>query len=85
MDLDQELIDQITAMDDETLKKSIGSIARSMGVDPALAAMYLTDMGKIRSAVKNLNAEDLARVRESLGEETANSIIQNIRAELGNV
>ncbi len=85
MDLDQELIGQIAAMDDETLRKSISSIARSMGVDPSLAAMYLQDMEKIRSAVKNLNAEDMVRVRENLGEETVDSIIENIRTELGNV
>ncbi|MBR5295217.1 MAG: hypothetical protein IKU24_01350 [Clostridia bacterium] len=83
MDLEQELIGKIAALDDETLRKSIGSVAKNMGFDPNLAALYLTDMDKIREAVKNLKPEDLTRVKENLGEDTVDEIIKNIRSELG--
>ncbi len=82
MEYGKELIDQISALDDETLKNSLGSVARNMGFDPNLANMYLSDMTKIRQAVQNLTDEDLKRVQESLGEEMMNDIIQNIRAEI---
>jgi hypothetical protein len=84
MDTNKELIDQIAALDDETLKNTIGSVARNMGFDPKLAAGYLSDMGKIRQAVQNLTDEDLDRVKESLGEEMMGNIIQNIRREIEN-
>ncbi len=82
MESNKELIDQIIAFDDETLKNTLGSVARNMGIDPNLAAVYLSDMGKIRQAVQNLTDEDLNRVKESLGEETVGDIIQNIRQEI---
>lgn len=84
MDNSKDLIDQIAALDDETLKNTIESVARNMGFDPNLAAVYLSDMGKIRRTVQNLTEEDLDKVKKSLGEEVMEDIVQNLRLEIEN-
>ena len=84
MELEQELLRQITSMDDDALRKSLTSIAQKMGVNPSLAALYFSDLDKIRKAAVNLSEKDLQKVRESLGDEKMNALAQEIRREAGN-
>ena len=83
MDSDQKMINEILSMDDATLSEGILRVAKSMGVDPALAGMYLGDMGKIRQTVSSLTPADLSQIRKNLGDETVNDIISGIRSNLG--
>ena len=83
MELDRNLVDRITELDDVTLNKSIGKVAESMGIDASLAQMYLGDMSKIREAVKNLTQEDLNQITQTLGQENTQKLVENIRKEMG--
>lgn len=82
MELDRNLLEKIRELDDDTLRQAIGNVAGSMGIDPALAAVYLSDMGKIKDTVAGLTQEDLDRVEETLGVEETQSVIQKIRKEV---
>ena len=82
MELDRHLLEKICLLDDDTLAATIGSVAQSMGVNPALASMYLTDMSKVKSAVQNLTQSDLDRITDAFGEETTEKLVENIRREV---
>ena len=83
MDREQELIRELAAMDDDVLREGLGRVAESMGISPSLAAVYLSDMGKIRETVLGLTPEDLGKIRANLGEDNMNQILDNIQKELG--
>lgn len=83
MDFDQNLIRDIASMPDEALKSGIVQVAQNMGIDPMMAGAYLSDMGKIRSAISNLTEEDLQKICHQLGEDQVNEIISNIKNEMG--
>lgn len=81
MDQEQELIRELSAMDDDSLREGLSRVAQSMGIAPSLAAMYLSDLGKIRETVSSLTPEDLSRIRENVGEENMNQILDGIRGK----
>lgn len=81
MDREQELIRELSAMDDDSLREGLSRVAQSMGIAPSLAAMYLSDLGKIRETVSSLTPEDLLRIRENVGEENMNQILDGIRGK----
>ncbi len=81
MDREQDLIREIAGMDDNTLREGLGRVADSMGIAPSLAAAYLSDLGKIRETVLGLTPEDLGKIREHLGEENMNRILDSIKGE----
>lgn len=83
MSSEQDLIRQIAAMDDDSLRESIGRVVVGMGIDPSLAALYLGDLGKIRETVMGLTEEDLKQIRNRLGDDTVDGILTNIRKEMG--
>ena len=83
MELEQEIRELLATLDDDALRKTLASIAQKMGVNPSLAALYFSDLDKIRKAAANLNEEDLQKVRESLGDEKMNALAQEIRKEAG--
>ncbi|MBE6713533.1 MAG: hypothetical protein E7580_08530 [Ruminococcaceae bacterium] len=81
MDREQDLIRELASMDDEALREGLGRVAESMGIAPGLAARYLSDMGKIRETVLGLTPEDLGKIRDHLGEENMNQILNEIRRD----
>lgn len=81
MDREQELIRELAAMDDAALRQGLSRVAESMGIAPKLAAMYLSDIGKIRETVLGLTTEDLQKIRANLGEENMNQILNGIRGK----
>ena len=81
MEREQDLIRELAAMDDETLRQGLGRVAESMGIAPGLAARYLSDLGKIRETVLGLTPDDLQKIRDYLGEENMNQILRDIRSE----
>ena len=83
MDSDQKMIDEILSLDDASLSEGILRVCAGMGVDPALAGKYLTDMGKIRQTVSSLTPADLEQIRKNLGDDKVNDIISGIRQNLG--
>jgi hypothetical protein len=82
MELDRHLLEQISLLDDDTLAATIKGVAQSMGMNPALTSMYLTDMSKVKSAVQNLTQSDLDRITDAFGEETTEKLVENIRREV---
>jgi hypothetical protein len=82
MELDRDLINQIHAMDDASLALGIEKIAKKFGVDPLLAQHVLGDISKVKEAVANLNQQDLDRITQALGPETAEKLAQDIRREV---
>ena len=83
MDKDQKIIKEILAMDDAALSDGIMRVAAGMGVDPALAGRYLTNMEKIRQTVAGLTPMDLEQIRKNLGDEKVDGIISEIQKNLG--
>lgn len=81
MDREQDLIREIAAMDDDTLREGLGRVAVSMGIDPNLARHYLSDLGKIRETVLGLTPENLTAIREHLGEDQMNQLLDSIKGE----
>ena len=82
MEMDRDLLGKIHMLDDEALKNAILSVAGNMGIDPALAAGYLSDMGKIKETVAGLTQSDLDRVEEAIGKENTTRLMQEIRKEV---
>ncbi|MBR2616179.1 MAG: hypothetical protein IKC69_05830 [Clostridia bacterium] len=83
MDLDRKLLEKVSLLDDDTLRSAIGSIAAEMGLDPRMTAPYLADLQGIRQRISGLDAEDLERVRDALGEENTRALAQRIKNEIG--
>ena len=81
MDREQELIRQIGTLDDDALRAGLGKVAESMGIAPNLAAMYLSDMKRIRETLSSLTPEDLQKITENLGEENMNQILGSLKGE----
>ncbi len=81
MDREQDLIRQIAAMDDDALRAGLGKVAESMGIAPSLAAMYLSDLGKIRETVMGLTPEDLQKISANLGEDNMKQILDGLQGE----
>jgi len=79
MDREQDLIRQIAAMDDEALREGLGRVAESMGIAPGLAARYLSDTGKIRETLLGLTPSDLQGIRQNLGDENLNRILEDLQ------
>ncbi len=81
MEREQDLIRQIAEMDDNTLRDGLGKVAESMGIAPSLAAMYLSDLDKIRETIMGLSTEDLQKISANLGEENMNRILDDLKGE----
>lgn len=81
MDREQELIRQIGTLDDDALREGLGKVAQSMGIAPNLAAMYLSDMKRIRETLSSLTPEDLQKITANLGEENMNQILGSLKGE----
>jgi hypothetical protein len=81
MDREQELIRQIGTLDDDSLRAGLGKVAQSMGIAPNLAAMYLSDMKRIRETLSSLTPEDLQKITANLGEENMNQILGSLKGE----
>lgn len=81
MDREQELIRQIGTLDDDALRAGLGKVAQSMGIAPNLAAMYLSDMKRIRETLSSLTPEDLQKITANLGEENMNQILGSLKGE----
>jgi hypothetical protein len=81
MDREQELIRQIGTLDDDALRAGLGKVAQSMGIAPNLAAMYLSDMKRIRETLSSLTPEDLQKITENLGDENMNQILGSLKGE----
>ena len=82
MEFDRALLKKIHDLPDDSLRDAILSVAGNMGIDPALAAGYLTDMEKIKSTVASLTEEDLSRVEGAIGEENTKVLMDKIRKEV---
>lgn len=82
MEFDRELAEKIRFLDDQTLKRTILSVAENMGVNTTLVSSYLGDMSGIKEAVSNLTEEDFRRVEQSLGEENTKALVDCIRKEV---
>ena len=82
MEIDRSLLGKIHQLDDASLKEAILSVAGNMGIDPVLAAGYLTDMGKIKETVAGLTQDDLDRVQSTIGEENTKHLMDEIRKEV---
>ncbi len=81
MDREQDLIREIASMDDHTLREGLSRVADRMGIAPNLAALYLSDLGKIRETVSGLTAEDLEKIRQHVGEENMNQILDGLKGD----
>lgn len=81
MDREQELIRQIGTLDDDALRTGLGKVAQSMGIAPNLAAMYLSDMKRIRETLSSLTPEDLQKITANLGDENMNQILGSLKGE----
>lgn len=82
MELDRDLLEKIRLLDDDQLRSAIGNVAQSMGIDPAMAAMYLSDMGKVKETVAGLTQKDLDQVQNAIGKENTEALIEKIRTEV---
>ena len=52
-----------------------------MGIAPNLAAMYLSDMKRIRETLSSLTPEDLQKITANLGDENMNQILGSLKGE----
>ena len=82
MEFDRDLLAKIRQLDDESLRSTIESVAKEMGVDPDLTRLYLSDMGKIKDTVASLKEEDWNRVQSAMGEENTKALMDTIRREV---
>ena len=83
MELDRNMLNKISLLDDESLRAAIGNVAKEMGLDSSMVAPYLRDMEKIKSTVSNLTAEDWNRIQSAIGEENTKNIVSKIQKEIG--
>lgn len=84
MDQEQELLSRIANLSDDALRSGIDRVALAMGVSPALAAGYLSDLDAVRRAAASLTPESMEQIRKSLGEETVEKLKVSIRESLEN-
>ncbi len=81
MDREESLKRELCAMDDQALRAGLGKVAEHMGIAPNLAAMYLSDMTKIRETLSALTPEDLQKITANLGEDNMNQILDSLKGE----
>lgn len=82
MELDSGLLEKIQLLDDDSLRSAIAGVAAGMGLDPAMTAMYLSDMGKVKKTVSELTQEDFSRLQDAIGEENTRNLVEHIRREV---
>ena len=82
MEFDRNFLEGIQKIPDGALAETIRALAGEMGVDPNLVQFYLKDMSKVKEAVSGLDKESFDKIRSVLGEEKADSVMENLRERM---
>ena len=82
MEFDRNFLEGIQKIPDGALAETIQALAGEMGVDPNLVQFYLKDMSKVKEAVSGLDKESFDKIRSVLGEEKADSVMENLRERM---
>lgn len=83
MELDQNLREKLSALDDAALTETAIKIGREMGVPPRVLCSFASDSAKIRETLAQIRQEDFDKVATALGEDKAESLIETLRREVG--
>lgn len=82
MEFDRNFLEGIQNIPDGALAETIQALAGEMGVDRNLVQYYLKDMAKVKEAVSGLDKESFDKIRSVLGEEKADSVMENLRERM---
>ena len=75
MELDQNKVKQILAMDDGALTQTVQKVLEAIGT-PQSGAMRPEDLAKFRAMLRSVRQEDLEKLSSALGTERANAVIR---------
>ncbi len=78
MQLDKTALDRLLSLDDETLKKTITSLAAAAGIDPRAAQSAVSNLRLVRASLSNATDADIARAANMIGKEKVESMMENL-------
>ena len=64
MKIDKKVLDKVLTLNDEQLWKAIKLVASKSGLSTVKSIEQPKDMSKIRSALSNINDDDISRISE---------------------
>ena len=70
----EDILNKLRQMDDETLKKAIGTIADAVGANERQRARAIGNVNSIKRRLDSANQRDIDRAVEKLGSEKAEDI-----------
>ena len=75
MQIDNNIKNELLALNNESLKGIIGSLAKSAGVNNGNIRISDKDLEKLREIIKNADDKDASDALKLIGEENAKKII----------
>lgn len=75
MQIDNNIKNELLALNNESLKGIIGSLAKSAGVNNGNIRISDKDLDKLREIIKNADDKDASDALKLIGEENAKKII----------
>lgn len=82
--IDRDFLDQINKLDDETLRKTVQSIAEAAGVSKRQAERATANIDRVKKRISSMSEEEIKKAVESAGEEKTAEILDMIKNAVKN-
>ncbi len=79
MELNKDLINKLSQLDDGDLAEIIRTVACAAGVDAHKAELAAKNTGNIRRRLGKMTEEDILQLTQSVGEEKAKDILSKLK------
>ena len=79
MEINKDLINKLSRLDDNDLSEIIRAVASAAGVDERRAEHVAKNPGNIRRKIGKMTEEDLLQLAQSVGEEKAKDILSKLQ------
>ncbi len=78
MKLDKTALDRILSLDDETLKKTIMTLAGKAGIDQKTAESAASNLRLVRQSLSNATDSDIDKAMSMLGKDRSDAVAKVI-------
>ena len=78
MENTENLKNTVASISDEELRAKVEQVMYALGIPPTAMGQKFSDMGAIRRVIMNMSESDFRNIVETVCEENAHSILQNI-------
>lgn len=78
MKIDRKLIDQLNALDDNTLASLIRELGKKTGADEKSTMRAAANVGMLRRRVSKMGCDEINKVLSTIGDDKINEVISDL-------